>query len=160
AFTVQYDFCMPGRFKLSYVNQKGQEQQPIVVHRSSIGAIERILAFIIESTAGNFPFWLAPVQVKVLPITDTQKKYAEEVQGKLLEAGIRSEIDTRTESLGRKIRDAKMEKLPYLVVIGEKEQKEGKVTLESRAKDGEAKGESISLSVADLLARLAKENKV
>ena len=98
--------------------------------------------------------------MKVLPITDTQKKYAEEVQGKLLEAGIRSEIDTRTESLGRKIRDAKMEKLPYLVVIGEKEQKEGKVTLESRAKDGEAKGESISLSVADLLARLAKENKV
>src|SRR3989344_4167368 len=132
AFTVQYDFCMPGRFNLKYVNQKGEEQQPIVVHRSSIGAVERILAFIIEHTAGAFPFWLAPVQVKVLPITDTQKKYAKEVQDKLVETGIRSEIDIRAESLGKKIRDAKIEKIPYLIIIGEKEQKENKVTLESR----------------------------
>ena len=131
-----------------------------MVHAAIMGSIERFLSILIEHTAGNFPFWLAPVQVKVLPITDTQKKYAEEVQSKLLDAGIRSEIDTRPESLGRKIRDAKMEKLPYLIVIGEKEQKENTVTLESRAKEGEQKGESISLSVPDLLTKLAKENKV
>ena len=155
AFTVQYDFCMPGRFNLKYVNQKGEEQQPIVVHRSSIGAVERILAFIIEHTAGAFPFWLAPVQVKVLPITDTQKKYAKEVQDKLVETGIRSEIDIRAESLGKKIRDAKIEKIPYLIIIGEKEQKENKVTLESRDN-----GNQGITSINDLLAKFQKENKV
>jgi len=149
AFTVQYDFCMPGRFKLTYVTQKGEEQQPIVVHRSSIGAIERILAFIIEHTAGAFPFWLAPVQVKVLPITDTQKKYAERVYDELIEAGVRAEIDTRAESLGKKIRDAKMEKIPYLLVIGGKEQKENKATIESRDT-----GKSEILNLKDFIKRL------
>ena len=126
-----------------------------MVHRSSIGAVERILAFIIEHTAGAFPFWLAPVQVKVLPITDTQKKYAKEVQDKLVETGIRSEIDIRAESLGKKIRDAKIEKIPYLIIIGEKEQKENKVTLESRDN-----GNQGITSINDLLAKFQKENKV
>lgn len=157
AFTVQYDFCMPGRFKLKYVNQKGEEQEPLVVHRSSIGAIERILAFIIEHTAGNFPLWLAPVQIKILPITDTQHKYAEGVYEKLVEAGLRVEIDSRPESLGKKIREAKMEKIPYLAVIGEKEQKENSVTLESRDAGEKVKGETYS--IAKLLEKLAKENK-
>jgi len=158
--TIQLDMNLPERFDLTCVNEKGEKERIVMVHAAIMGSIERFLSILIEHTAGNFPFWLAPVQVKVLPITDTQKKYAEEVQSKLLDAGIRSEIDTRPESLGRKIRDAKMEKLPYLIVIGEKEQKENTVTLESRAKEGEQKGESISLSVPDLLTKLAKENKV
>ena len=158
--TIQFDFNQAEPFELTCVNEKGEKERIVMVHAAIMGSIERFLSILIEHTAGNFPFWLAPVQVKVLPITDTQKKYAEEVQSKLLDAGIRSEIDTRPESLGRKIRDAKMEKLPYLIVIGEKEQKENTVTLESRAKEGEQKGESISLSVPDLLTKLAKENKV
>ena len=158
--TIQFDFNHPERFDLTCVNEKGEKERIVMIHAAIMGSIERFLSILIEHTGGNFPYWLAPVQVKVLPITDTQKKYALEVQDKLVDAGIRSEIDTRTESLGRKIRDARMEKLPCLIVIGEKEQKEGKVTLEARAKDGEAKGESISLSVSDLLTRLAKENKV
>ncbi|HEY4504909.1 MAG TPA: threonine--tRNA ligase [Candidatus Paceibacterota bacterium] len=159
AFTVQYDFCMPGRFNLTYVNQKGENQEAVVIHRSSIGCVERVMAFLIEHTAGNFPFWLAPVQVKVLPITDTQHKYSKEVFDKLITAGIRAEIDLRTESLGKKIHDAKIEKIPYLLVIGEKEMKNGTVTLESRELEaGGKKGET--MSVANLLTKLSKENLV
>jgi len=131
--TIQFDFNMPERFDLTCVNEKGEKERIVMVHAAIMGSIERFLSILIEHTAGNFPSWLAPVQVKVLPITDTQKKYAQEIQDKLIEANIRSEIDTRAESLGRKIRDAKLEKIPYLLVIGEKEQKEGKITVESRS---------------------------
>ncbi len=157
--TIQFDFNQPERFDLTCVNEKGEKERVVMIHAAIMGAIERMMALLIEHTAGNFPFAFSPIQVKVLPITDTQKKYAEEVYEKLCAADIRCEIDVRAESLGKKIRDAKVEKVPYLLVIGEKEQKESKVTLEARAKEGEAKGESVSLSVSDLLARLSKENK-
>ena len=128
-----------------------------MIHAAIMGSIERFLSILIEHTAGNFPFWLSPVQVKVLPITDTQHKYAKEVHEKLLANNIRAEIDMRAESLGKKIRDAKVEKIPYLVVIGEKEMKEGTVTLESRD-DGRTKGEC--MLITDLLTKLNKENSV
>lgn len=132
AFTVQYDFCMPERFKLTYIDADGKEKQPVVVHRSSIGAIERVMAFLIEHYEGAFPFWLAPVQVKVLPIGEAHRTYAEEVTTSLKEKNIRAEVDAADESLGKRIRNAKMEKVPYLIVIGDKEVADQTVTLEHR----------------------------
>jgi len=132
AFTVQYDFCMPDRFNLTYIDQEGKEKRPVVVHRSSIGAIERVMAFLIEHYAGAFPTWLAPVQVKVLPIGEGHRAYAEEVTKTLRLQGIRAEMDASDESLGKRIRKAKTEKLPYLMVVGDKEVTEKTVSLEAR----------------------------
>ncbi len=153
--TIQFDFNQPERFDLTCVNEKGEKERIVMLHAAIMGSIERFMAVLIEHTAGNLPFWLSPVQVKVLPITDTHHKYAREVLDELAKTNVRAEIDMRPESLGKKIRESKMEKIPYLLVIGEKEMKEGTVTLESRD-SGEKKGES--MSVADLLAKLSKEN--
>ncbi len=133
AFTVQYDFCMPDRFNLTYIDSDGTEKRSVVVHRSSIGAIERVIAFLIEHYAGAFPTWLAPVQVKVLPIGEGHCTYAEEVAKKLRLQNIRAEIDASDESLGKRIRKAKTEKLPYLVVVGNKEVADQTVSLEERS---------------------------
>jgi threonyl-tRNA synthetase len=154
--TIQFDFNMPERFDLTCVSEKGEKERVVMIHAAIMGSIERCLAVLIEHTAGNFPFWLSPLQVKVLPITDTQHKYAKEVYEKLASVGIRAELDMRTESLGKKIRDSKLEKTPYLLVIGEKEMKDGTVTLEARDAGEKQKGES--MSVADLLTKLSKEN--
>lgn len=121
AFTVQYDFCLPDRFNLTYIDSDGQEKRTLVVHRSSIGAIERVMAFLIEHYAGAFPLWLAPVQVKLLPISETHLVYAREVKASLEEAGIRVELDESNESLGKKVRNAKLDKVPYFVVLGDQE---------------------------------------
>ncbi len=123
AFTVQYDFVMPKRFKLTYTNESGQDEEPIVIHRSSIGALERIFAFLIERYAGAFPVWLAPVQAMVLPISEKQIDYARSVAAELkqLIPAIRIEMDERSESIGKKIREASMQKIPYLVIVGDKE---------------------------------------
>ncbi len=133
AFTVQYDFCMPDRFNLTYVDVSGQDKRPVVVHRSSIGAIERVIAFLIEHYAGAFPVWLSPVQTVVLPIGEKHRAYAETVYQKLKLAGIRAELDQSNESLGKRIRTAKMQKVPYLVVIGDKEVTAESITLEHRS---------------------------
>jgi threonyl-tRNA synthetase len=133
AFTVQYDFCMPDRFDLSYTASDGTKKRAFVIHRSSIGAIERVLAFLIEHYAGNFPLWLSPVQVRVVPVGEDQHAYATTVYEALRREGIRAEIDTSNESLGKKIRAAKQEKLPYFVVVGAKEVEANTVTLESRS---------------------------
>ena len=132
AFTVQYDLCMPERFNLTYIGEDNKEHRAFVVHRSSIGAIERIMAFLIEKYAGAFPLWLSPVQVKVLPIGEGHFKYAKGIFEKLRAENIRVELDDSNESLGKKIRNAKTEKVPYMLVIGEKEVSGDKVTLESR----------------------------
>lgn len=121
AFTVQYDFVMPKRFNLAYIDENSKKQEPIVVHRSSIGAIERVMAFLIEHYAGNFPLWLSPVQVKVIPVRESHNAYAKKVFDALIEAGIRAELDDRDENLGKKVRAAKNEKVPYWIVIGDKE---------------------------------------
>jgi threonyl-tRNA synthetase len=132
AFTVQYDFVMPQRFDMKYVNENGEQQQPIVIHRSSIGSIERTLAFIIEKFAGKFPVWLAPTQVKVLPISDKYIDYAQDVVAKLRSDNIRVELDDRSERLQAKIRDGQMEKVPYMLVVGEQEVADGTVAVRRR----------------------------
>ncbi|HET9947170.1 MAG TPA: threonine--tRNA ligase, partial [Patescibacteria group bacterium] len=114
AFTVQYDFVMPKRFNLTYVNEQGQEEQPIVIHRSSIGAIERVMAFLIEKFAGAFPLWLAPVQVVLLPIADRHIEAAQKVYDLLQNAGIRVELDSSAERLQAKIRTHTLQKVPFL----------------------------------------------
>ncbi len=157
AFTVQYDFCMPDRFDLSYVGEDGQNHRAFVVHRSSIGAIERIMAFLIEKYAGAFPLWLAPVQVKILPIGEGHFLYATEVMDKLKEAGIRVELDVSDETLGKKIRNGKSEKIPYLLVIGDKEVADKKVTVESR--DAGQLGQMSSEELVEKLKTEIKERK-
>ena len=132
AFTVQYDFVMPKRFKLVYTGEDGKEQEAIVVHRSSIGSIERIMAFLIEKYEGNFPLWLSPVQVKVIPVRESHNEYAKKVFDSLIENGIRAEFDGSDENMGGKVRDAKNNKIPYWAVVGDKEIESGKVMLESR----------------------------
>lgn len=132
AFTVQYDFVMPQRFDLQYINENGEAEQPIVIHRSSIGAVERTLAFLIEKFAGKFPVWLAPTQVRILSISDKFNDYAQEVYSQLLRENIRAELDNRSERLQAKIRDAQMEKVPYMLIVGEQEVADQTVTLRSR----------------------------
>jgi len=138
AFTVQYDFVMPQRFDLEYIDSDGHKKQPIVIHRSSIGCIERTMAFLIEKYKGNFPTWLTPVQVKVLPITDKHLEYAQKIHQQLLDAGIRSELDSRNEPLTGRIRDAQLEKVAYMLVVGDKEVAAETVTQRSRS--GQAAG--------------------
>lgn len=153
AFTVQYDFCMPDRFDLTYIGEDGKPHRAFVVHRSSIGSVGRTMAFLIEKYAGAFPTWLSPVQARVLPIGEGHHAFAQEVLAKLKDAGIRADIDASNESLGKKIRDAKQEKLPYLLVIGDAEVAAKTATLESRdAKLG-------ALSISEIVSKLQKEIK-
>jgi threonyl-tRNA synthetase len=132
AFTVQYDFCMPEKFDLTYIGEDGKNHRAFVVHRSSIGAIERIVAFLIEHYIGAFPLWLSPVQVKVIPVRENHNAYAKEIFEALKANDIRAELDDSDENLGKKVRVAKNEKIPYWIVLGDKEVEAGKVTLESR----------------------------
>ncbi len=152
AFTVQYDFCMPDRFNLTYIASDGTEKRPVVVHRSSIGAIERVMAFLIEHYAGAFPLWLAPVQVKILPISDSHIAYATEIKAALTKTGIRAELDDSNESLGKKVRHAKMEKIPYYIVLGDQEASAKTLGVEHRET-----GKVGSLSLDDFTARLQEE---
>ncbi|HET7098765.1 MAG TPA: threonine--tRNA ligase [Patescibacteria group bacterium] len=135
AFTVQYDFVMPKRFGLEYINEEGTKTEAVVVHRSCIGAIERIIAFLIEKYRGNFPTWLTPVQVKILPITEKQNDYARTVLARLKENGIRAELDDRNERLQGKIRDAQLEKVAYMLVVGGKEEEAKSVAIRKRSGD-------------------------
>ena len=128
--TVQYDFVMPKRFELEYVDEKGEKKQPIVIHRSSIGAFERTIALLIEKYGGAFPVWLAPVQVVIIPITERNNEYAKKVMDELV--GIRAEIDSRGETMQAKIRDAQMQKVPYMLIVGDREEKENKVAVRAR----------------------------
>jgi len=154
AFTVQYDFVMPKRFELTFTDSDGKEKEPIVIHRSSVGAIERIMAFLIEHYAGSFPLWLSPTQVAVLPIAeDKHGEYAKEVYDALLKLGIRVEWMGESESLGKRIRQSKMQKIPYLVVIGDKEIEYKKITVEGRDNERHE-----YITMADFITLL--ENKI
>lgn len=134
AFTVQYDFCMPDRFNLTYMASDGEKKRAFVVHRSSIGAIGRIMAFLIEKYAGAFPTWLSPVQVQVLPVAERHNEYARELQKTLMEAGVRASIDDSNETLGKKVRSTKVEKIPYWLVVGDAEIEAKTVSVEHREK--------------------------
>ncbi len=127
--TVQVDYVMPERFDLTYTGSDGQKHRPVVIHRAPFGSMERFIGVLIEHTAGNFPLWLAPVQAVVLPIAEDVLDYAKSVYQALLAAGIRAELDTRSEKIGKKIRDAEVSKIPCMIVIGQKEQESGEVSL-------------------------------
>ena len=130
--TIQLDFQLPQRFELEYQGADGEKHRPIMIHRVAFGSIERFIGILIEHFAGAFPVWLAPVQVKVLPISDKFAEYGESVRKQLDEAGIRVELDTRSEKIGYKIREAQMQKIPYMLIVGQKEQEEGLVAVRSR----------------------------
>lgn len=152
AFTVQYDLCMPSRFDLSYVGDDGKNHRAFVVHRSSIGAIERIMAFLIEKYGGAFPLWLSPTQVRVLPVSEKHVSYAQEVHAALRAANIRAEVDDANESLGKKIRNAKQEKIPYLLVVGDKEVEAKTISVESRDE-----GKLNTSSLSDFINKMSEE---
>jgi threonyl-tRNA synthetase len=119
--TIQFDFSLPERFDLNYIDTDGKQKRPYMIHRALLGSIERFFGVLIEHYAGNFPLWLAPVQVKVLPITDSFNDYAKQIQMELESAKIRADIDDRSEKIGAKIRDAELMKVPYMFIIGAKE---------------------------------------
>ena len=130
--TIQLDFQLPQRFELEYIGADGEKHRPIMIHRVAFGSIERFIGILIEHFAGAFPTWLAPVQVKVLPISEKYMDYANKVMNDLKDAGIRTEIDDRAEKIGYKIREARLQKIPYMLVVGAKEEEEGKVSVRSR----------------------------
>ena len=150
--TIQLDFQLPLRFNLEYTGADGEKHRPIMIHRVAFGSIERFIGILIEHFAGAFPTWLAPVQVKVLPISDKHLEYGEKVYAALKDAGIRVDIDTRAEKIGYKIREAQMQKIPYMLVVGAKEEEEGKVSVRSRFA-----GDEGQKCLKDFLCDLKKE---
>jgi threonyl-tRNA synthetase len=155
--TIQLDFQLPRRFNLSYTDKDGSKKTPVVVHRVIYGSLERFIGILIEHVAGAFPLWISPIQVRILPISDKHHAYAKEVLATLRDAGIRAELDAASETLGKKIRNATLEKIPYVFVIGDKEVETKTVTIESRdsgklgAKDA---AEALSF-LADQIAKKA-----
>lgn len=152
--TCQLDFCLPAKFNLSYIDKDGEKKMPVVLHRAIFGSIDRFIAYYLEETKGALPTWLAPVQVKVLPITDKQLDYAKEVYNKMLEKGIRVELDSRQEKLGYKIREAQMSKVPYILVIGDKEIEAKLVGVRTRSE-----GDIGQLPIEEFIARIEDEIK-
>ena len=150
--TIQLDFQLPLRFNLEYTGADGEKHRPIMIHRVVFGSIERFIGILIEHFAGAFPTWLAPVQVKVLPISDKHMEYGNKVLAALQDAGIRAEIDTRAEKIGYKIREAQMKKIPYMLVVGAKEEEEEKVSVRSRANGDE--GQS---GLGEFIAKIKEE---
>ena len=134
--TCQLDFCLPAKFQLTYVDRDGVERTPVVIHRAILGSLDRFMAYLIEETMGAFPTWLAPVQVKFLPVTDRANDYCCRFADKLNDMGFRTEVDDRNEKISRKIRDAQMEKIPYMVVVGDRDMENGTVSPRHRT-DGD-----------------------
>lgn len=154
--TIQLDFQLPQRFEIEYIGSDGEKHRPIMLHRVVFGSIERFMGILIEHYAGKFPLWLSPVQVKVLPVSDKYMDYAKNVEKSLRENGFRVEVDDRDEKLGYKIREARMSKIPYMVIVGEKEQSEGSVSV--RKRDAEAdKQELGEMSIEELMNILKAE---
>jgi threonyl-tRNA synthetase len=145
--TIQLDFQLPQRFDLTYTGADGEKHRPIMIHRVAFGSIERFIGILIEHFAGAFPLWLSPVQVKVLPISEKYMDYAAGIQKALDEAGIRAEMDTRSEKIGFKIRQAQMEKVPYMMILGDKEVESGNVSI--RARDGSQETLSLEAFIAN-----------
>ena len=152
--TIQLDFQLPQRFELEYIGADGEKHRPIMIHRVAFGSIERFIGILIEHFAGAFPTWLAPVQVKVLPISDKYMDYAEKVKAALDAADIRTEVDTRSEKIGYKIREAQKNKIPYMLVVGQKEEEEGVVSVRSRFKGDEGQ-KSLESFIEDIKKEIA-----
>jgi threonyl-tRNA synthetase len=152
--TLQIDFQLAERFGMEYTDRDGTKKHPIVVHRTSIGCYERTLALLIEKYAGAFPAWLAPVQAKLLPIAERHAAYAAEVAGRLREMGFRVETDAREEKIGKKIREAQLEKIPYMLVMGDKEAESATVAVRSRRE-----GDLGAMALDDFADKLGSEVK-
>ena len=157
--TCQLDFCLPAKFHLTYIDSNGEEKTPVVLHRAILGSLDRFMAYLIEETMGAFPTWLAPVQAKFLPVTDRANEYCEKVAAQLEKQGFRTEVDYRNEKIGRKIRDAQTEKVPYMVIVGDRDMENGTVSPRHRA-DGDLGAMSVD-EFSDLLKRVVdnKEQK-
>jgi len=145
--TIQFDFNLPGRFDMTYIGEDGKEHRPYMVHRALLGSLERFFGVLVEHYAGAFPVWLSPVQAVLIPIADRHVDYAASVAGQLRAAGLRVEVDDSSERMQAKIRDAQMQKVPYMLVIGDREMEAGQVNL--RRRDGKVPG---AMSVDDLIA--------
>ena len=152
--TVQVDFQLPLRFNLSYIDNDGEKKTPILIHRALFGSFERFIGIITEHFAGAFPVWLSPVQVKILPISDAHLDYANSVKEELASKGIRVEVDSRNEKIGYKIREAQVQKTPYMLVVGEKEIEEKAVGVRSRAD-----GDIGQMKVEDFINKIQEEIK-
>ena len=150
--TIQFDFNLPERFDLYYIDSKGEQQRPYMIHRAIFGSLERFFGIMVEHYGGYFPLWLAPVQAQVIPITDKQHDFAAEVAAKLRAAGIRAELDQRSEQVGYKIREAEVQKVPYMLIIGAREAEAGTVSLR---RHGE--GDLGAVSVEEVSSRLLLE---
>lgn len=155
--TIQLDFQMPEKFDLSYVGEDNQRHRPVVIHRAIYGSIDRFIGILVEHYGGAFPLWLAPVQARVLTITDAHADYARKVLEELKEAGIRAELDDRSEKIGYKIREAQLQKIPYMLVVGEKERESGTVAVRKRS-EGDQGAKPVSEMIAQMKAEIeAKE---
>jgi threonyl-tRNA synthetase len=152
--TNQVDFAQGRRFKLEYTNQENKPDTPLIIHRAPLGTHERFIGFLLEHYAGKFPLWLAPVQVKVLPISDKFLPYAQTISQELKNADIRAEVDDRNEKIGKKIRDTELMKVPYMLVVGEKEMNEGKVAIRRQGK-----GDTGTATIAEFLSTAKAEIK-
>ena len=146
--TVQFDFNLPARFELEYVGEDGARHQPVMVHRALFGSVERFFGVLIEHYAGAFPLWLAPVQIGLVPISEKHTAYAGKVEAELKAAGLRVEVDARNEKMNAKIRDFALQKTPYILVFGDKEEAAGSVNVRTRGKT-----EQSSLSLAEFIAK-------
>ena len=151
--TIQLDFQMPERFDLEYTGADGQKHRPVMIHRVVFGSIERFIGILTEHFAGAFPFWLAPVQVKIMPITDRTKDYAQSIADKLNDLGYRVETDYRSEKIGYKIREAQMQKIPYMLVLGDKEAEAGTVAVRTRAG-----GDQGTMSLDEFIEKIHQQN--
>lgn len=150
--TIQCDFNLPERFDLSYIGEDGEKHRPVMLHRVILGSVDRFLGVLIEHFAGAFPFWIAPVQIKIMNITDDSARYSEEISAKLLQAGFRVENDLRNEKIGFKIREAQMDKIPHMIVLGKNEAEEGKISV--RLRNGETKNNIDLSSYMDIIKAL------
>lgn len=150
--TLQLDFQMPERFELEYVGSDGERHRPVMIHRTMLGSIERFIAILIEHYAGAFPLWLSPVQVITLPITERTREYANSISNSLVDAGFRVETDNRNEKVGLKIREAQLQKIPYMLVVGDKEAESGLITVRTRSD-----GDIGTMTLDEFVSRLTKE---
>ncbi|MFQ5589403.1 MAG: threonine--tRNA ligase, partial [Nitrospiria bacterium] len=155
--TVQVDFNLPERFEMTYRGSDGKAHQPIMIHRALMGSIERFFGVLIEHYAGAFPTWLAPVQTKVIPITEHHREYADKLQSALQDTGIRSEVDHRSEKMGLKIREAQLLKIPYMLVVGDKEVSEQSVAI--RGRDGQTRVMSFDSCIRQIQEEIAQKRQ-
>ena len=150
--TCQLDFLLPERFELEYIGEDNEKHRPVVIHRAILGTFDRFLCFLIEETKGAFPLWLSPVQVAILPISDSQKDYAEKVKDELQSKGIRVDLDLRQEKIGYKIREAQLQKVPYMIIIGDKEVEANAVGVRKRKE-----GDIGQMSLVDFASKITEE---